>query len=293
VNEAKELTQKGLNEMLEARIPSVAWHATVAIVIEVNKTLRQFGTGTLLKIADVIFVVTAAHVVRQAKSSDGSLCLASENGVFVPASGEWFCSSEGQHGSHGDPFDVAALEISEETATRLGVTTFLRLHDIGFEDDFGSGVYCLYGFPVLWANASTNSSPVMRATPFQYVSYAFEGNATGLCGYQEKFHLLLSADPSGMTNIEGDPRPFRTKENFPARFPGDLCGISGCSVWRIGDRRVPLGQWNELPPKVVAVETSVYHNNKVIKATKWMAVTTLLAKAFPDLKAAILIWRQN
>lgn len=285
------LTQKQLNETLEARIPAVAWHATVAIIIEFNRTLKPFGTGTLLKVADQLFVVTAAHVVRQAKKDDGSLCLAGEHGTLVPADGEWFYSAEGQYGSHTDPFDVAVLPLAENIAAKLGAKGFLRLHDVGFDEDFEAGIYCLYGFPTLWASISTEATPVMVAKPFQYVSYAFEGSTTGLSEYQERFHLLLTADPSETTDLGGDRQVFRAKGNFPARFPHDIGGISGCSVWKIGDRRVPLAEWGKLTPRVVAVETSVYGNRKIIKATKWIAVSTLLAEAFPDLKPAMFLLR--
>lgn len=287
------LIQKQLNETLEARIPVVAWHATVAILIEFNRTLKQFGTGTLLKVADQLFVVTAAHVVRQAKKDDGSLCLAGEHGTIVPAEGEWFCSSKGQYGTHDDPFDVAVLPLEENIVTKLGSKGYLRLHDICFDEDYEAGIYCLYGFPTLWADISTEARPVMVAKPFQYVSYAFEGSTTGLSEYQKRFHLLLTADPSEATDIEGNRQVFCAKGNFPASFPQDIGGISGCSVWKIGDRRVPLAEWGSLTQRVVAVETSVYCNRKIIKATKWIAVSTLLAEAFPDLKPAILLWRQN
>ena len=286
-------TQKQLNETLEARIPAVARYATVAILIEFNRALRQFGTGTLLKVADQVFVVTAAHVIRQAKKDEGSLCLAGEHGTIVPAEGEWFLSAKGQYGTHADPFDVAVLPLAENIVAKLGAKAVLRLHDVGFDEDFKDGIYCLYGFPTLWANISTETAPVMVAKPFQYVSYTFEGSTTGLSEYQERFHLLLTAAPSATTDIEGNHQVFRAKGNFPARFPHDIVGISGCSVWKIGDRRVPITEWGSLTPRVVAVETSVYGDRNVIKATKWFAVSTLLAEAYPDLKPAILLWRQN
>ncbi len=284
MNEVQSLSQKCLNETLEAQIPPLAWDATVAIIAEHDRALKQFGTGTLLKIADQTFIVTAAHVVKNAKKSNGSLCFSNKNGKFVPASGEWFCSS--------DDYDVAVLEISDEVAKKLGISTFLRLHDIELGEDSGTGIYCFFGFPSLWGNICTESSPVMTVTPFQFISHAFEGSTTGLSGYQQKHHLLLAADPRDITNIDGNPQPFRAKGNFPARLPGDLGGISGCSIWKIGDRSVPIEKWSDLTPQVVAVETSVYADRKAIKGTRWFVVTTLLLKAFPNLKPAIMLFRK-
>jgi len=280
-----------LNVQLNSRIPIDAWKATVSIVIVLGRKLQQFGTGTLVSIADQSFVVTAAHVIKEAQKYGSSLCLAGERGSFVQIQGNWLCSVEGQYGTSSDPFDVAVLLLDSSTVEKLSGNTFLRLDDIDFDNDQTTGIFCLCGFPALWSRPSTDAEPTMSVNPLQYVTYAFACSTESLSEYQERFHILLEAGPSENTDIEGNQLVFRGRGGAPASFPKDLGGISGCSVWKIGDRRVPLSEWASLRPKVIGVQTAVYPGLQIIKATRWVAVSTLFYEAFPELRAASLLWR--
>jgi hypothetical protein len=98
--------------------------------------------------------------------------------------------------------------------------------------------------------------------------------------------LLLSAQEAG-TNKDGKLVNFADRNGVPLKFPGDLSGISGCSIWKIGEYNKPLSEWKRYRPKIVAVQTSVYSNVHIIKATRWIAVSTLLYHAFPDLRQVL------
>ncbi len=291
MEEFESLSRKKLNVQLESRIPIDAWKATVSIVIVRGRELQQFGTGTLVSIAEQSFVVTAAHVIKAAQKYSSSLCLASEGGSFVQIQGNWLCSVEGQYGTSSDPFDVALLSLDPGTVVKLSGNTFLRLDDIDFDEDQTTGIFCLCGFPALWSQPSTDAEPTMSVKPLQYVTHAFTGSTESLSEYQGRFHLLLNAEPIENTDIEGDQLVFKGRGGARASFPSDLGGISGCSVWKIGDRRVPLSEWARLRPKVVGVQTGVYPGSQIIKATQWVAVSTLFYEALPDLRPAMLLWR--
>ena len=43
-------------------------------------------------------------------------------------------------------------------------------------------------------------------------------------------------------------------------------------------------------PSIVAVQTSVYPRPQIIKATRWVAVSTLLHETFPELRPALALW---
>jgi len=73
-------------------------------------------------------------------------------------------------------------------------------------------------------------------------------------------------------------------------MPRDLKGISGCAVWTIGDLEVPLDEWHKRRPKVAGVETGIYQSSEVVRTTKWVAVTTLIIEAFPELRPALRLW---
>jgi hypothetical protein len=54
--------QRSVNSRISKHIPAIAWNSTVAV----PPTILQLGAATVFQVADVHFVVTAAHVVRAA-----------------------------------------------------------------------------------------------------------------------------------------------------------------------------------------------------------------------------------
>ena len=73
---SNETDQRAINQNVKKLIPRDAWPSTVAIVIARGKTVAQFGTGILLRIAEDFFLVTAGHVFRYAAAKKQALGLA-------------------------------------------------------------------------------------------------------------------------------------------------------------------------------------------------------------------------
>lgn len=288
MNANSPLPQEAVNKRINDCIPPEAWESNVSIIIVLDKTLRQFGTGTLLRVADASFLVTAAHVIKEAYNLDKGLCITASNGSFVQVHGNWMCSSEGQHETTEDPFDIAALQLDYNIVERLKDNLFLRLDDVNFEEDLSNGIFCLFGYPSSLSQPSINADTKLILKPFQYATCPYGGQTDMLSGYQSRFHLLLGANPNETTDINGRHLIFASREGTRLQFPGDLGGISGCSVWMVGAQDVPVEDWSK--PRVVAVQTSVYSNSQIIKATRWVAVSTLLYEAFPELRPALSLW---
>lgn len=129
-------------EILDSFIPPKISGASINIVAFTSETkeLHQFGTGTLLKIADDSFLITAAHVPVQAKEWEKSLCIGFGS-AFLPLYGDWCFSSE------NTPYDVAAIRLPMDIARKLVNTPHVRLQDIDFSTDLSKGVFCLLGYP--------------------------------------------------------------------------------------------------------------------------------------------------
>ena len=102
---------------LSSFVPEFAWHSIVPLLDRRGSRLVQFGTGTLFTVGQESFIVTAAHVVRQAS---GSLFASAPDGTFVQLAGKWICSVGNQHGSAQDPFDVAIFRLDQSLRTRFG-----------------------------------------------------------------------------------------------------------------------------------------------------------------------------
>jgi hypothetical protein len=283
--------QKQINQIVAGAIPARAWDSTVAIVIAHEGETHQFGTGILFRIGDASFLITAAHVVNEASIYRKTLAISTTRGGFVAISGTFMCSAKGQYGSDEDPFDVAVHRLSDESLLRLGDKSFLRFYDIEFQDQSPTAVYTLFGYPAVWSRPNPAKSDVLDFKALQFTTYRFDGDTSVLKEFQERFHLILDAQADGITNDDGSRAVFRDFEGRNLGFPKKLGGISGCSVWRIGDLRLPLADWAKVEPRNVAVQTGVYPPTRAIKTTRWIAVSTLIYDAFPDMRPAIELWR--
>src|SRR5438874_712036 len=112
--------QRRINETASAQVPSWAWDCTVPVVIVHEGAVHHFGTGTLFRVADHFFLVTAGHVVKQACDRGKTLGIGGSEGAnFIALSGEALVSSEGQFETSDDPLDIALHRFSPDAVVRL------------------------------------------------------------------------------------------------------------------------------------------------------------------------------
>jgi len=277
-------------EAVSPLLPSSVWKSTVPIVEVRGSRLCQFGTGTVLRIADAAFLVTAAHVALAMRRDGVKYALGAPSGSFTDVSGDWITSAPGQYGFRDDPFDVAVLKLGEKQVSALFGIEYLQMDDVS--DAVGSGrfLFCLCGFPSVWSTPSEGEGQALSLKPFQFTTYEYEGSTSGLGTFEPRFHLLLNPAPDGIRDHDGNEVSMLSYSGYPTRFPKDLGGISGCSVWRIADTQAPRSDWSNRGAKWVGIQTGVYPEAKAIKATRWIAVRTVLWEAFPNLRPALSLW---
>jgi hypothetical protein len=283
--------QRTINEKVASLVPEHAWDSTVAIVIAHDNAVYQFGSGILFRVAEDSFVVTAGHVVKESHKHAKTLGISSGTGFFVAVPGQWICSSDGQYGTYEDPFDIAIYKLPQDAVAKMGNKTFLHFDDIDFDSQSPTAVYTLFGFPGIWSRRSSSESDNLQLKPFQFTTFAYDRKTETLPEYQERFHLLLDAQLRYSSILDGSPAQFQDLTGKDVTFPRGLRGISGCSVWRIGDLNVAIENWGQERSRIVAVQTGVYNSAQVIKATRWVAVSTLLHEAFPELRPAMQLCR--
>ncbi|MBK5275740.1 MAG: hypothetical protein JJE30_11890 [Desulfuromonadales bacterium] len=283
---SKEI-QKDLLQAMSAGIPAAITDSTVVIVGSNAPAVRHFGTGTLFSVADRNFVVTAAHVIRSAYADKATVGISGGVSDFIATPDSWILSN-GLHGRNGlDLFDVAVCALNENQVAKLRSRIFLRLSDISFSDDLSQGYFLISGFPQIWSTACDQQVDTMKLRLLHFSTFSYQGDTAGLDGYDARYHLLLDAKHDDLLDKSGDKIQFRMRSGASARMPNDLQGVSGCSVWQIGDLRTPPHQWRSDQARLVAVQTSVYSKRSLIKATRWNALSTLLYTAFPELRPAI------
>ena len=287
MDEHTKEVQKDLLQAMSAVIPAAITDSTVVIVGANTPAVRHFGTGTLFSVADRKFVVTAAHVIHSARADQSTLGISGEVSNFIATPDSWFVSN-GYQGSNGkDVLDVAVCALNEDQVAKLRNRIFLRLSDISFSDDLSHGYFLISGFPQIWSTACDQQVDTMKLRLLHFSTLSYQGDTSALGGYDARYHLLLDAKHDEILDESGDRFEFRMRSGASARMPNDLHGVSGCSVWQIGDLRTPANQWRSDQTRLVAVETSVYPKRSLIKATRWKAVSTLIYTAFPELRSAI------
>ena len=186
---------------------------------------------------------------------------------------------------------IAVFRLPPEAIKRLSHYRFLRIDDVGFDEESKSGVFTLFAYPGKWSLPSLGEADVVQLKGLEYTAIAYQGSAEKLNDYNARYHILLDAQAQQITWNDGTGAAFVDRKGENMFFPRDLKGISGCSVWKTVDTSVPVEKWQTLSAKVVGVETGVYQDRQVIRVTRWIAVTTLIHEAFPELRPAINLLR--
>jgi hypothetical protein len=269
-----------------ACVPELTASSTVGIVAAKAPYIELLGTGTLLAVADHRFVVTAAHVIKEA--NERTLGIASgSKGNFVALTGSCYLSTAKSHEHSHDPYDVAIYELNEYQCSHLSTAEFIRIGDVAFNTDLSNSFFLISGFPRMWSTTIDEAQEMMHAKLLQFGTCSLEGSTSGLQNYDPELHILLSATPQLLFDHAGKESSFRTCTNSPAYMPDDLRGVSGCSVWEIGNFRKPFTSWTKAECRLVGIETGVYSKLGAIKATRWNAVATLLYEAVPAIRPVI------
>lgn len=285
-NRTHEQIASSVREMASF-IPDLIVKSTVAIVGARAPAVTQIGSGTLIAVADMRFIVTAAHVIREAQRRQYTIGVAGVGSDSLTALTGQCILSVNSEGSNKDTQDIAIYELDERQTSRLTGVEFLLLGDVSFEFNLDECLLVVTGFPGIWSTQSTKVDEVIKSKILQYGTYTFSGSTAALDGYDPQHHFLMQATPTQLLDHAGSPTSFRTRTGYPASFAQDLGGISGCSVWRIGRLSTPTEHWSQSSCKLVGVETGVFPSRGAIKATRWKAVASMLYHIYPKLRPVI------
>jgi hypothetical protein len=255
--------------------------SSAAILVERGPQLGIIGSGTLLRIADESFLITAAHVMTQGERKNLRLVpnLAGPDQI-VPLEGEAILDTR-------DAFDIAAVQLKPQVAQKIDAKRFLCLTQVCFIEDFAEGLFMVFGYPEMMFSHDKGNLKIIL---FHHGGPVYTGETSVIPNYEPHVSLLLDADVDETRGVDGKPIDFRYAQGPSAPFPAELKGISGGSVWQImrnpHDIRGDSGH-----AKIVAVEVAVCQARRCIRATKWKAVRQMLRSAKPELRAAIDMWR--
>jgi hypothetical protein len=232
----------------------------------------QLGTGAFFRVSGRSFLVTAAHVLEDAKKDnyllrilDGGATLESQSGCKDVALPKWK-AYVGQ-----SPADVAVVPLSDEVLAALPSRRFLGPSEVAVRAARPGGCWVM-GFPaesVEYPDARKR----MTLKPFLIASPLIDAPPS-LDDYDERFHFLLDAQRDQL----------RWPDGTAAEMPLALHGISGCPVWQV---LWPDGRWQPEHARIIGVQIGYFRKRSAVLATHWGAVAALLYEYLPELREEI------
>ena len=230
------------------------------------------GTGTFFRVGDHHFIVTAAHVIHEIEKARLALSIpCGDPPRSEPFQGNCLLAD-------GIP-DLALLPLPSTLIDGMTHQRFLRLSDVEFRQDLGQGWCFLHGYPSLESYHSKDWL-TFTTVSFTHRTGLYYGSTAAFRNYNSAYHILL--------DYSGEPRS--ADDASPAHFPPSLRGISGSSIWLGFSERHLMDEWTTNSAKVVAIETSVYPETKVVQGTRWAGAAMVLWQNYPELRDEILAY---
>ncbi len=232
------------------------------------------GSGTLFRVADVSFLVTAAHVYTDAEDGGWTLLVTDDSDgapeVRLTGGAVWVQPL---------PLDVAVWELSPAVVNSLTGRAFLSVHDTDRRRRrTGPGLYALYGYPGELCDLSSRvgARVIAEHRPLSYITSPYSGQVHHHGSYDPNFHfcLRLSTSNSGLLGQQSD-------------MPSKLYGISGCSLWQVYAEGMSVNLWSFRQSVVVAVQTHVNYDLGYIRGTRWWVIERIIRDNWPELAPAL------
>lgn len=228
----------------------------------------QCGTGTLFRIGDRHFLISAAHVVETMNKA-GAWAFTGDfvaDGSVVPRvrlNGSRASLMVGNH-------DLAMIELAPEFLAKIPNRRFLTLLDFAYDRPGEGDEYMVFGFPAELSNATDED--VLQQTGILFPTTCVPVGDRLLENYESRIHLLFNL-PRNVTDQDG------------MAMPKSLEGISGCAVWRF--LRGTVQKFDIEAVRMIGIETHVYKASNLIRATIWGAVLTVLWVNYQDVRPAM------
>lgn len=171
------------------------------------------GSGVLLRVADVGFVITAGHVLQGLDGQGVELLVAPDAGdLGLYNLGDKTCVDIGRTRDLAD-VDLAFVKLPADTdAVLSALKSFVRLSEVELEVTASGGAYSVLGYPQQWAKFDAQAKTVS----IRPVCYGADLHRHELVGSTNGLSLVLDF-PQGLTeDVSGQS----------SRMP-ELQGISG------------------------------------------------------------------
>jgi hypothetical protein len=273
---------------IDQRVDDLVRRPSVQIFAANREALRQHGdiflvdgppivgvaSGTLFRIANHHFIVTAAHVVGEFCEDSRELRV----GVGNPPRPRPLPITD-ENSAVDAQNDVAVIRLVPDAIPHFVGSRSLGLSDVAFDGIIEEWRCVIFG--CLWEGTQPGRDySQLLVHNFKYWTTRYEGKINAK-SYDGSKHLLVEYDRMG----------FSVPHSIPTKNPQSLGGMSGASLWRVFTPQHIEDGWSAQVPKVVAIENLVYDRERpVIRCTRWKHVLPLFGVLEPSVRAQLEPW---
>lgn len=230
-------------------------------------SIKQIGTGVLLDILGITFLITAAHVIDENKYGD--ILIPTNEGLKRIEGVFSYLDRSKRNTGNEVIFDVGYykfdLNFSEILHNSISI---ISIDDVIFIDDATKSViYTFAGYP---SSKSKIRPKLATSAPYFYGGYSVTKEVYSKYGYDPHLHIIIKFRRHSSVSPEGE-------EFFPP-FPEGISG-GGIYVWPEDFQ----GQCKPFSRKLVGIVHRYKKNDDLLIGTNIQAVIKCIAINNPDL----------
>lgn len=262
------IVRESAPRIVKCTIPLYAW---------IKNLVELKGTGTLFRIGDRHFVLSAAHVLDYPGIFSVPYCTSvCDEGSPLLLNMVKIVSSPLPPGADkfdidmrdADPFDIAVAELHPDSATKLEpYWRFAQLQELDVFSPSVEGSYFVLGFPV----ERTSTDFAARSSDTKALSYSTELHNGSRDDRDKEADLLLAY-----------PRQNQTFGGQIVIAPNPK-GISGCGIWRLARQDKLIDDWHDSDVRLVGIEHRWRSAHRYLVGTAVRHAIRLIYNRYQDL----------
>lgn len=245
-------------KFIQSTMEPMAWHTYPAIAgvvgIEDADTGRHVGSAVRLAVAGRCAIVTAAHVIREARTSARFAVTAVRGGAPFELSGD--------PDRVDDELDVAAYFLPDEYP-KDGIGFWPEERVDPTDEKLSTDSLFVHGFP----EQRARFTPLLGGLVKRSFPYGVMLREDDLPANMKPFQFAMDFDPANMFLPDGNGAEWL-----------DPHGLSGSPVWRIGATGQKVDAWKPDLALLVGIVTTWCPDEKLILATKVAPLLDLLRR---------------
>jgi hypothetical protein len=256
-----DIVKSRMNDVLQSR------KSAHCAILGHNQKLEPYliGTGVILEVNSMLFIVSAAHVFDEKDSTTLYLFLDEQ---VLPVNGELYCTVKPNNNRIEDKIDVAVLRVDNNQEVQIRKLYKPVLIDEVDVNDIPSNkkYYAFIGHPENKTKLKHGTFKV-KSEMFSYGSFVADSSTYKQLALLPDFHVVVDFDERKCIDENGN------RYSFP-----DAHGMSGGGVWLV--ENLNYNSSESQINKLVGVGIEIHKSPKALVGTRIGAVIEMIKTKF-------------